>query len=185
MQDFIGANRIGTIQQGGSSFAVLQFANRDARLYGVDVSGQKAVWSDPTYGNVGLNGVVGWVQGQYIDTGKSLYHMMPINALLALTHSLGGWSSAAELRLVAPKALVDPTRNEPWTPGFALVNLRTSYTFQNIRLDFAVENLLNQPYYEPLGGVNYANWAAAGQAGQIGPLPALGRSFILGVTIKL
>lgn len=184
VQDYIGADRVGTLRQGGSEFAMLRFANHDARLYGVDVSGRATVWSHPAYGRVGVSGVVGWVQGQYVNTDQSLYHMMPFNAQLAISHDLDGWASALELRMVAPKALVDSTRNEPRTPGFAVLNLRTSYTWRAIRLDLAIENLLNQQYYEPLGGVSYANWAAGGRQGQIGPLPAPGRSYIAGLTFK-
>ncbi|CAH2602512.1 TonB-dependent receptor plug domain-containing protein [Rhodovastum atsumiense] len=185
VDDFIGVTRVGSLAQGGTTIAKLQFANRDAQIYGVDVSGRAVLWRGQDYGTVGVQGVIGWLQGNYIDSGKSLYHMMPLNAQAALTHQLGGWTSRAELRLVAPKALVDGDRYEPSTPGFAVMNLRTSYEWRNVRLDFAIENLLNQQYYEPLGGVDYADWRATGRVGELGSVPAPGRTFIAGVTFRL
>jgi len=185
VQDFIGANQMGIMTQRGSTFAMLQFANRDARLYGVDASGHVGLWDNASAGRGRIEGVIGWVQGQYVDTGNSLYHMMPFNARLSLVEQLGGWTGAADLKLVAPKTLVDSSRIEPTTPGYAVLNLRASYELTNVRFDAAVENVLDQKYYDPLGGVDYGDWQAGSQAGQIGPLPAMGRSFIVGVTFKL
>lgn len=183
--DFIGANQIGVMTMGGPTFAQLQFANHDAELYGIDASGHLALWDTPTLGHARAEGVLGWVQGRYVDTGKSLYHMMPLNAKLALVDQLGNFTAAADLRLVAPKTLVDSTRLEPTTPGFAVLNLRASYDWtSNIRLDASVLNVLNQPYDEPLGGVDQGIYST-GYMGPYLPVPAPGRSFVVGLTLKL
>jgi iron complex outermembrane receptor protein len=185
VQDFIGVTRIGNFVQGGTTFAELEFMNRDAQLYGIDLSGKLRVLDNAKYGMATVNGVLNWVQGNYIDTGNSLYHMMPLNADLGVEHRIGGWTSDVDLRLVAAKTLVDSDRNEPTTPGFAVLNMGTSYSWSRYQVSFRAENLLNQQYYEPLGGVDYADWKAGGNKGEIGALPAPGRSLIVGLTMRL
>ena len=74
-----------------------------------------------------------------------------------LEHKLGNWSSAAELQLVDTKNDVETVRNELQTPGYALVNLRSSYQWGQVRFDLGVENLFNQQYYSPLGGAYLGN----------------------------
>ena len=79
------------------------------------------------YGKFSLVGIAGYDRGINLATGGGLYHMMPLNAKLTLEHRLGNWSSAAELQLVDNKYDVETVRNELQTPGYALVNLRSSY----------------------------------------------------------
>ena len=105
------------------------------------------------YGKLALAGVAGYVHSRNLDTGDNLYHMMPLNAKLALEHKLGNWSSVAELQLVDAKTDIEKVRNELQTPGYALVNLRSSYQWHQFRFDLGVENLFDQQYYSPLGGV--------------------------------
>ncbi len=167
-----------------TDFVALRFANHDARLYGVNVSGSLALWESREAGRFDLLGTLGYVNGENLDTGDNLYHMMPINARLTLAHRLGSWSSAVEVVAVAEKSQVNELRNEPVTPGYALVNLRTSYEWENIRVDLGVENLFDKAYYEPLGGVDWADYKAAGEMGPIGAVPGEGRSFNAGLTVK-
>lgn len=165
-----------------SPFVTLRFANHDARLYGVNVSGSMELWHDRQMGRFDLIGVAGYVNGENLDTGDNLYHMMPFNARATLAHRLGSWSNAIEVVAVAEKSEVNELRNEPLTPGYALVNLRSSYEWENIRLDVGVENLFDQLYYPPLGGVDYADYKALG--GSIGPVAGPGRSFNVGLTVR-
>lgn len=152
VQDYIGVRKIGN--QMGGQFVNLQFANHDAELYGVNVSGTLPLVRESDYGSFAMTAIAGYVHGENADTGISLYHMMPFNTRLALTHKLGGWSSAIELEVVGGKHNVDTVRNELETSAYALLNLRTSYEWENWRLDFAVENLLDTYYEPPLGGIN-------------------------------
>ncbi|WP_431859128.1 TonB-dependent receptor [Azospirillum sp.] len=181
VQNFIDVDRIGTLSNG---FVKLRFANHDAVLFGANVSAAATVYEDERLGAFRLSGMVGWVHGRNLDTGDGLYHMMPVNALLTLEHRLGGWSSAVELQATARKERVESVRNEPETPSYALVNLRTGYAWNNIRFDVGVENLFDQHYYQPLGGVDYADYRAGGSRGRVGALPGMGRSFIAGMTVK-
>lgn len=181
VQDFIDVDRIGALSNG---FVKLRFANHDAILFGANLSASATLHEDERVGAFRLSGVVGWVHGRNLDTGGSLYHMMPVNALLTVEHRLGGWSSAVELQATARKDRVDALRNEPETPGYALVNLRTGYEWGNVRIDAGVENLFDQTYHPPLGGIGYADYRAGGSQGTAGPLLGPGRSFVAGMTVK-
>jgi iron complex outermembrane receptor protein len=189
VRDYIDVNNLGP-QNGwapGSPWSVLQFANHDAQLWGVNVSGNAPLWSSAAYGDFGVKGKAGWVEGKRLD-GVNLYHMMPLNGQFALTNRFGNWSSAIEVQAVGAKDQVDAMRWEPATPAYALVNLRTSYTWENVRFDFAVENLLDKFYYQPLGGTDYlASWygpSAYTSAWAPVPVMGMGRSFNFGVTVK-
>jgi iron complex outermembrane receptor protein len=197
VQNYIDANFVasqasmGGMDMGGmgmmampsSEFVTLQFANHAAQLYGVNVSGSMDLWESPVYGQFGLSGIIGYVNGENLDTGDTLYHMMPLNAQLTLNHRLGSWSNAVQLTLVNDKSDVNSLRHEPTTPGYALVDLRSSYQWENVRFDVGIENLFDKLYYPPLGGVDWADYAASGEVGLISPVPGQGRSFNAGVTI--
>jgi iron complex outermembrane recepter protein len=167
-----------------TGFVTLRFANHDARLYGVNVSGSLALWESTQVGRFDLDGVLGYVDGKNLDTGDNLYHIMPINAQVTLRHRLGAWSNSVEVIAVARKSQVNDLRNEPVTPGYALVNVRTSYEWENIRVDLGVANLLDQLYYAPLGGADWTGYKAAGQTGDIDPVAGQGRSINAGVTVR-
>ncbi len=173
---------------GGKAVARLMFNNHDAELYGADVSGRFTLLRNAQVGRLALTGVLGYVHGTNLDTGDNLYHMMPLNAKLALEHKAGGWTNVAELQLVAEKTDVQEQRMEPLTPGYALVNLRSSYEWQRVRLDLGVSNLFDQQYYHPLGGVYVDKfWNGVSYPNSVpgySPLPGEGRSFYAGLTVK-
>ena len=50
------------------------------------------------------------------------------------------------------KTNVSQVRNEVPTAGYGLLNLRSSYEWKQVRLDFGIENVLNRFYTLPLGG---------------------------------
>jgi iron complex outermembrane receptor protein len=163
----------------------LMFANHSARLYGGDVSAAVTLLQSDAAGTVRLTGDGGLVRGQDLSTHTDLYHMMPLHGTIALEHQRGGWSSALQLRAVEHKSAVDDTRLEPQTPGYASLNLLSAYEWRSVRLDFAVINLLDRQYENPLGG----SWQSAlyrpGYSGAtFRPLPAQGRSVDLGVTLR-
>jgi len=166
----------------------LIYVNQDAEIYGADLYGRMPLLRSDEYGKFSLVGVAGYDRGINLVTGGGLYHMMPLNAKLTLEHKLGNWSSSAELVLVDAKTDVETVRNELETPGYALVNLRSSYQWGQVRFDLGVENLFNQQYYSPLGGAYLGN-SAAGNAGlndtgPFTPLAGMGRNIYAGVTVK-
>jgi iron complex outermembrane receptor protein len=184
VQNYVGVNQLGTYVSGGSTFARLQFANQDVRLYGVDMSGKAALW-DTGHSAGRFKAVAGWMRGMRMDTGASLYHIMPFHAQATLQQTVSAWSNALEVQFAAGKYNVDMTRFEPETPAYTLVNLRTAYERNGVRFDFGVDNLFNKFYSLPLGGVDYADWKADGKTGQIAPVAGMGRSINAGLTVKL
>ena len=76
-------------------------------------------------------------------------------------------------------------RRELNTSGYALVNLRASYDFQQGRIDFGVENLTNRFYSLPLGGAYLGQGATMGMGVPHGTtVPGVGRSMYVSGTWK-
>lgn len=180
---------------GDHTNANLKFSNHDAILYGLNLSGSKLLANTVDYGRFTFTGLVSYVHGENAETGDPLYHMMPLNARLALQHKLGHWTNSIELDLVGDKDLVDPVRKELPSAGYALVNLRSSYERDNLRVDFGVENVFNQKYDLPLGGVDIGTqptyrhtenggWVYPDGAYPVGNVAGMGRSFYAGLTLK-
>ncbi|MEQ1591700.1 MAG: TonB-dependent receptor [Thiobacillaceae bacterium] len=158
VDDFIDAQRCDFGQCSASNvtrttgFVLLQYVNDSARLYGVDVSGHVLLGRTTDYGSFTTTGVLNYVRGENRTTGDDLYHIMPINAKLALVQNLGSWANTAEVQLVAAKKHVSQVRDEVPTDGYGLLNLRSSYEWKQARLDVGIENVLNRFYSLPLGG---------------------------------
>lgn len=164
-------------------FVHLQYTNASARLYGVDLSGHLPLGAT-ALGSFGLKGLLNYTRGENRDTGDDLYNIMPLNARLTLTQTHGRWDNALELVLTAAKDEVSDVRNEIETSGYALVNLRGSYSWNQARVDFGAENLLDRNYDLPTGG------AYLGQGATMGTnsvpwgiaVPGMGRSLYAGIS---
>lgn len=133
-------------------YTILRYVNQSARLYGLDISGFTRLATGTAWGDFSLAGQLNWVDGKNRDTGDNLYNMMPLNGKLALTQKWGRWSGALEGVFVAAKDDVSAVRNELKTDGYSLFNLRASYAWKQVRIDFGVENLFDRAYDLPLGG---------------------------------
>lgn len=168
-----------------NQFNVLKYVNQSARLYGLDLSGHMPL-AKTDWGQLGLAGLMNYTNGKNEDTGDELYNIMPLNAKFALTQKLGGWDNSAELVLVQAKDNVSDMRNEIKTPGYGLVNLRGSYSWKQVSIDFGVENLFNKFYYLPTGGT----YTGQGSTMSINGIPygiavpGMGRSLYTGVNYK-
>jgi iron complex outermembrane receptor protein len=195
--DYIDAVRCSAAMAGGcpgsnpatNQFLRLIYANQDARLYGLDLSG-KLPLAQTSLGEFGLKGLLNYTHGKNTDTDDGLYNIMPLNAKLTLTHKRGGWDNAVEWVMVKGKDEVSQVRNEIETSGYSLVNLRTSYAWKQARLDFGIENLFDRLYRLPTGGAyvgqgttmtnpsppNYPQWGTA--------VPGPGRSIYAGLNVK-
>ncbi len=174
---------------GGGKFVYLQLANQSARLYGVELSGRTPL-AETAAGEFGLEGVASYTDGENRDTGDNLYNIMPLNATLTLSHKRGEWGAALEWVVVKAKNDVSAVRNEVATPGYGLLNLRASYGWPKLRLDFGVENLLDKFYTLPLGGA-YLGQGTTMTTSSVGSVPrwgqavpGMGRSIYAGVTVK-
>lgn len=176
----IDAVKIGDLPRG---FVKLRFANVDARLYGLDASAFARIWDSEALGRGQLTGTLSWVRGENRDSGDDLYHMAPLTARMALEQSKGRWTNVAELELVGEKDRINALRNEPETAAYALLNLRTSWKGERLRVDLAAENVFDADYDLPLGGMAFGDFRAAGYTVPIQPLPGPGRSINLGLTV--
>ena len=170
-------------------FSVLKFVNQSARIYGLDLSGHMSL-SKNSMGDFGLKGLLNYTKGSNQDTGDGIYNIMPLNAKLVLTHKVAAWDNSLELLMVQAKDTVSSMRNEIKTPGYNLVNLRSSYNWKQVRVDLGVENLFDKFYYLPTGGTytgqgttmsnpalpNYPQWGTA--------VPGMGRSIYVGLNYK-
>jgi iron complex outermembrane receptor protein len=111
---------------------------------------------------------------------------MPPNTKLALVQTWGDWTNTAEVQLVAAKTKVSQVRNEVPTAGYGLLNVRSSYTYKQLRLDFGLENLLNRSYALPLGGAYLGQGASMTSLGiPWGTVvPGMGRSVNLALSMR-
>ena len=185
----MSGSKCATNQTGANHFVFLKYANQDARLYGLDVSGYFPLAKTAGFGTFTASGMLNYVRGK-TASGKDddLYNIMPLNTKLAVSHQLGSWNSTAEVVIVDGKKDVSQERNELKTPGYGLLNLRTSYTWKQVRFDLGVDNVFDRLYYHPLGG------AYVGQGTTMPPLhanspygisvPGMGRSIYAGMNLK-
>lgn len=166
-------------------FVNLSFANQSARLYGLDISGHRLLAKTEDYGSFMATGLLSYVKGKNTTTDSGLYNIMPLNAKLAITQRAGRWSNTVEAQLVEAKTDVSQIRNEIKTAGYGLLNLRSSYEWNKVRLDIGVENALDKFYAAPLGGayVGEGNGMGTGAVSGIA-VPGMGRSIYVGVTVK-
>ena len=196
VKDFIDAERCTTANTVAGSgcpaanaatnqFVQLKYVNQDARLYGLDLSGRMPL-GKTSVGNFGLLATGSYTRGKNRSTGDGLYNIMPLNGSLSITHRQAGWDNALEFQAVDGKSRVSAVRNEVRTGGYGLVNLRTSHSWKQVRLDAGIENLLDKAYSHPLGGayvgqgstmmINGIPWGVT--------VPGAGRSLYLGLSVS-
>ena len=182
VEDYIDVNSLATTMYGMSTFAQLQFANHNARLYGGDLSGNVTLWSGDRVGKGEITAVGGWVHGSRTDTGKGLYQMMPLNLRLSLDEEVKGLKAGFGAQAVDSKSRLDPNRLEQATPGYALFDFHAGYRSRFVQGAVNIDNLFNRNYALPLGGVNFDDFMAGMWMGQIKPLTGRGRSASLSMT---
>jgi len=154
-----------------NGFGVLKYMNQSARLYGVNLSGHMSL-AKSAWGEFGVKGLLNYTKGTNEDTGGNLYNTMPMNAKLAVTQTVGGWSNSAELVMVSAKDDVNAMRNEIKTPGYSLVNLFDK--FYNLPTGGAYTGQGTTMTNPALP--NYPQWGTA--------VPGMGRSVYVGVNAK-
>lgn len=182
IQDYIGVQLCGaTCGQPGAAgvpfFTSLRFVNQSARLVGTDISAHVAMAN-----NLSAAAVMSYVRGKNLSTGDNLYEVMPLNTKLSVEHSLAGWNNGVQLVLVSAKNSIESVRKEPKTAGYGLLNLHSSYEWQQLRFDLGVDNLLNKFYNDPLGGKYIGQQPMHLSAGM--SVPGIGRSINAGLTVK-
>jgi iron complex outermembrane receptor protein len=180
----VDVNTLMTTMDGASTFAQLQFANHNARIYGTDLSASGAIWNDPTFGQATIGAVAGWLHGERTDTSTGLYQMMPLNLRIAFDERLRGLTAGLGIDAVDRKSSVDPHRFEQQTPGYTLFNVHAGYRRGHLLANAAAGNLLNKWYELPLGGVNVDDSMACMWMGKTKPLTGRGRSVSFSLTAQ-
>ncbi|WP_178862663.1 TonB-dependent receptor [Thiomicrorhabdus cannonii] len=165
-------------------FKVLRYANQSARIYGVDIAANRKL-AENNYGDWSMKAKVNYARGTNLETDDNLYNVMPLNATITLMQAINRWSNAVELILVKEKDEVSEVRNEVKTPAYSLVNVRTSYSWNKLRIDLGVDNLFNHAYDLPTGGA----YTGEGNTMSINGIPLMavpgaGRSVYLGFNMK-
>lgn len=178
VKDYIDAQCAANWTCKPEQFNVLQYVNQDARIYGLDVAGRMVLIPASSYGSFTVTGMMSYTHGRNATTDEPLYNIMPLNGKVALIQQLGNWSNTIETQMVVAKTDVSQTRGEVQTGGYALLNLRTSYTWKNLRIDVGIDNLFDRYYALPQGGaylgegktmsINGVPWGV--------PVPGMGRS---------
>lgn len=172
------------------NYQYLQFANHDARLWGIDVSGRAQLYKDKTFGEFATHTTMSYVRGERMD-GGNLYKMMPFNMKVSLDHRWHDWQSAIEMQFVDSKDHVQAIRNETRTPSYILLNARTGYEWGPVRIDVGLDNVLDKQYFHPLAGAYLGDRYGMNPTTTTGytvpwgrNIPGMGRSMFVGVTIK-
>jgi iron complex outermembrane receptor protein len=179
VEDYIDADRIGTLRDG---LPILQFANHEAELYGFEATGAMPLWQTG-YGDTRLSGTLSWAKGENKDTGDNLYNIAPLQGVFALENRKGVWTQALEVELVDEKDDISAVRQELRTPGYVLIHLRAGGEIGRVRFAAAVENLLDQDYDLPLGGIAFGDYKYGGRVDPFHQVAGPGRSFNLSVNV--
>lgn len=170
-----------------NQFNVLQYANQNAQLYGIDISGFTALGKHPEFGNFQLNAQGSYTRGQNVTAGTNLYNIMPLNGNVGLVQFLGAnWTNTIQGQFVAAKTNVNSVRNEIVTGGYSLFNLRSSYDDKKYRVNFGIENLFNKLYALPQGGAYLGQGPGMGMNSVpwgIG-VPGMGRTLYVSANMK-
>jgi len=158
VQDYIDARRCDFGQCSAANattragFVLLQYVNQSAQLYGGDLSGHLVFFKGKHNSSLEADGTLAYVRGKNLTTGDNLYNIMPMNGRLVASYHLGVWSVSPELLAVGGKDQVSDVRNEIETEAYWLFNLRSSLAWKYVRVDLAIENIVNRLYANPLGG---------------------------------
>lgn len=185
VKDYIDADVIGTFhpyQVAGAHGNLLQFANHDARLYGINMTWLLPLIQESDFGNIDLSGKASITRGKRTD-GERLYRMMPLTASVKLAQHYGRWHNEVETVLMSRKTRVSQPRLEQKTGGYTLMNVRSTYQISpSVQISAGITNLLNKYYGDSLGGV-YLSGLANTKTGGLETLPGYGRSVDIGLSV--
>ena len=128
----------------------LQYANVDARLYGIDLGYE---WEISTAWL--LRGNLGYVRGKRTDIDDNLYRIAPLSSFLEVMYVHERFFVSAENVAAAKQNKVAEYNNEQTSAGWGIVNLRAGVELGgSFNLGLGVENLFDKVYQDHLGGYN-------------------------------
>ncbi|MDN4576070.1 TonB-dependent receptor [Pandoraea cepalis] len=143
--NFIALNNTGrTIDEGGQSLPVYQYAGVPADLYGMEAEGRARLWRG--HGNLDLE-----LRGDYTiarnrETGEPLPRIAPLRLTAALAYALGHWGARLEMVHASPQGRVPA--NDLTTRGYTTLGAALTYQFKAGGAQWLAylkgENLTNQ-----------------------------------------
>ena len=146
------ANMVAGMMNGGN-MTVLQFANVDAELYGMDVE-----WGYELTRDWRLDGTVSYVRGRRRDgAGDNLYRIAPLNTRAQLTFEQDNWSIATEVEAYTAQNDVTAYNAEMKSAGYSLFHIRGEVQpAQGFNLGLGIENVLEKDYADHTTAINRA-----------------------------
>lgn len=184
VKDYIDAQVIDSFNRATTAAGkrnILQFTNLDATLYGVKLSTKVQLSDSDNWGLWYLDANLSSTKGERDDSDENLYQIMPLQTDLRLTQQFGNWQNSAQWLWVGRKSQVDSRRLENMTDSYHLLNLQSQLTLQELTLSFAITNVFDRLYEQPLGGVSIAEYKADSSMG-FSQLLGAGRSVNIGVS---
>ncbi|WP_347332455.1 TonB-dependent receptor plug domain-containing protein [Marinimicrobium locisalis] len=181
VQDYIDAEVIDTFNRTDDPHGqrnLLQFTNLNATLYGLDIDVRLQL-EEYEYGALDLEASLDYRHGERDASDEPLYQLQPLRGVLALEHTLGDWQNRLEIEWVGEKDRKDPRRLENATDHYTLVNVSSRYPWKALTLSLGIDNLLDEYYEPPLGGVNIAAFKSS-QSNGFAPVAGPGRSLSVG-----
>lgn len=154
------ARAIAKVAMPGNPQNILEFANINAQLFGVDLEAGYTI-SDDWRIDAGIN----YVRGMRVDSPSEdddLYRIAPLNGRLQLTYAKNDWTAALEGVFVADQGDVvgygSAAVDESKTGGHVLVNLSGQYQpFTGVTIAAGVQNLIDTKYTNHLDGYQLHN----------------------------
>jgi iron complex outermembrane receptor protein len=141
------ANMFALMASGGLP---LQFANVDARLYGLDL-GYEFEISDAWL----LRGNLGYVRGKRTDVNDNLYRIAPLSSFLELTWHRDAYFLTIESVAASRQHKVSAYNDEKPTPGWGIASLRGGIVLnKSFDMSLGIENIFDKAYQDHLGGYN-------------------------------
>lgn len=146
--DVASAKMLATMMSGDDN--PLQFANVDAKLYGIDINAYYLINAQ-----LKLSTIISYVQGKRRDIDDNLYRIAPLNGQINLTYSAENWQLNTSLVLADQQDDVSITNGEQSTSGYGIVNIDGQYYLHNdLTLRLGVDNIFDKNYQNHLGGYN-------------------------------
>ena len=128
----------------------LQFANVDAKIYGVDL-GYEFEISEAWL----LRGNLGYVRGKRKDITDNLYRIAPLSSFLELVWQRESYFVAIESVAASRQDKVSAYNKEQKSSGWGIANLRGGISLNRaLDVSLGVENIFDKAYQDHLGGYN-------------------------------
>ncbi|WP_252736142.1 TonB-dependent receptor [Aestuariibacter sp. A3R04] len=182
--DFIDATVTGTFNRTGTPEGernTLTFTNLDARLYGVNLEGSHILLEQNGH-QLAVSDLFSWQNGERTESDEDLYQIVPVQNRLQLNYTYQQLSASLEWQWVGNKHDVDGRRRENPTDAYSLLNVDMHYQWNDVSFRFTIQNLMNEYYALPLGGVSIAAFNVEPDRG-FSQLAGAGRSVDVGMSV--